>query len=80
MKGDVARLVKLADEGGGRERRARDGRRVARIGPQVAVAQIVGREQRQAAREVEEKIAPRGRPVARRPEDEPAPRGRGGSQ
>ena len=69
-EGDVAGLVEGTDEIACLEHGAKHGRRIAGIGPQIAVAQIGGGEQRRAAGEIEHQIAARHRAVARRTKGE----------
>ena len=53
---DIARLLELADEGGGLQERTGHGGGVPRIGPEIAVAPLVRGEQRRAAGEIEHEI------------------------
>ena len=64
-EGDVARLVEGADEIARLQHGAQHRGRIARIGAQIAVAQIGRGEQRRAAGEIEHQIAARHRAVAR---------------
>ena len=73
---DEARLVEGADEAAGVRDRALDGSLVARIGAQIARAQIMRGEQGIAARQIEDQIAGRGCAVARRSEHKLRARGR----
>ena len=63
---NVARLVEGADEIARLEHRAQHRGGIARIGAQIAVAQIGGRKQRRAAGKIEHDVAARRRAVARR--------------
>ena len=73
---DIARLVERAGEVGGAHDRAQHRGRIAGIGAQVAVAQIVRREQRCAAGQIQDDIAARRGAVA--PGAERELRARGG--
>ena len=64
---DVARLVEGAGEIARLEHGAQHRRRIARIGAQIAVAQVGSGKQRRAARQVEHDVAARRRAVARWP-------------
>ena len=64
VNADVTRLVEAADEVARLEHGLEDGRGIAGIGAQIAVAQIRCGEQRCAAGEVEHEIAARHRAVA----------------
>jgi hypothetical protein len=64
LKSMKARLVELADEVGGLHDEALDRGRVARIGSQVAAADLMRREERQPTREIDDDVAGRGRAVA----------------
>ncbi len=72
---NVARLVEGADEIARLEHDAQHRGRIARIGAQIAVAQIGCREQRRTAREIENEIASRLGAVARHGEGQFAARG-----
>ena len=69
-EGDVARLVEGADQVAGLEHRAQHRGGIGGIGAQIAVAQIVRREQRHAARQIQNDVARRHGAVARRSEGE----------
>src|SRR3546814_20362712 len=73
---DVARLVELPDEVRGLPDRGGDGGAVPRIGPEIAVAQFVRREERRPAGKLDHQGAMRHSTVARRPEAQRIRRGR----
>jgi hypothetical protein len=68
MEVDVAWLVELADQVGQGEQRPLHRRGIAGIGPEIAVALRMRREQRRAAGKVEDQVAFAGDAVARPPE------------
>ena len=68
-EGDIARLVEGAGEVARLQHRAQHRGRVARIGAQIAVAQVGRRKQRLTAAEVDQDIAVRLHVLARRSED-----------
>src|SRR3546814_15907856 len=72
----MAGLVEGADELCGLADRDGEARAIARIDPEIAVAQVVGRKQRRSAGAVEHDVAMRYRAVARRPEPQRIARGR----
>src|SRR5207247_2432935 len=74
-KSDVTRLVEAADEVACLEDRAQHRSRIARIGAQITVAQIVRREQRSAAGQINDQIAMRDGSLLRRAERQCAARG-----
>ncbi len=75
---NVARLVEAAGEIARFEHRAQYRRRIARIGAQIAVAQVGGRKQRRAAGKIDQYVAARLRIVARLAKRERVARGRAG--
>src|SRR5262249_49118178 len=75
---DIARLGEPADEITGAQDGIKHRRAVARIGPDVAVAQIGGRKERRAARHVKQDVATRAGAVPRLSELESAARRRQG--
>ena len=72
---DILRLVEVSDEVARFEHRAQHRCGIPRIGPQIAVAQVMRGKQGRTARKVKHEIAVRSRAVARRFEDEDVPRG-----
>ena len=68
FKMNVARLVEGTDQPAGVGNGALHRGAVARIGAQISRAQIMRREHRRAAGEIEDQVAGRGGAVARRPE------------
>ena len=66
---DVARLVERAAQIARLEDSAQHRRRIGRVGAQITVAQVGGREQRRVTRQIDQDIAARHRAVARRSED-----------
>ncbi len=75
---DITRLVEFADELGCREGEALDRGGIARVGAQIAGAQVSCGEERGAAADVDDDVAMRDRAVARGFEDQLRPGGRGG--
>jgi hypothetical protein len=75
---DIARLVEGADEMGGVHHRPRHRRRMGGIGTEVARAQLVAREERPGAAQVEDDVGLRGRAIGRRAEVETRARRRRG--
>src|SRR3546814_11973114 len=73
---DVARLVELPNEVRGLPDRGGDGGAVPRIGPEIAVAQFVRREERRTAGKTEHQVAMRHGTAERRPEARSIARGR----
>src|SRR3546814_4044350 len=73
---DVARLVELPDEVRGLPDRGGDGGAVPRIGPEIAVAQFVRREERRTDGKLEPQVAMRHGTDARRTGAQRRDRGR----
>jgi hypothetical protein len=71
---NVARLVEGADQIARLEHRFEHCCWIARVGPQIAVAQIGGREQRRVARDIYPVVAARHGAIAGRPEGQQAAR------
>ena len=74
---DEAGLVELTDEVGGGHHHSLHRGRVARVGAQIAAAQLVRGKERGASGQVEDEVAGRSGPVPRLTEDEAGARGRG---
>src|SRR5439155_5887580 len=72
-EGDIAGLVETAEEVARLEHRLEHGRRIFRIGPQVAVAQIGRAEKRRLTGNIEHEVAARDGAVAARSEAQRAP-------
>src|SRR6266849_6671614 len=72
---DVSRLVEASDEIARLEHGAQHRRRLARIGAQLAVAQVMRREKWRASRHIEQQVATRGQTVAGSLESEGVARG-----
>ncbi len=73
---DVARLVETAGKVARLKHGAQHARGIARIGTQIAVAQVAGGKQRRSTGQVDQNVATRHRAVARRRKFERAARGR----
>src|SRR5947207_15336244 len=75
---NVFRLIKPSDQIARLQYRAQHCRRIARIGAQIAIAQIMRGKQRRAAGKIEYEIAARRRAIAGSLEEEGVARGGAG--